>query len=102
MLLKLQSVASDSLAIALLCPLLSSLHLTILKTLKRQDLSYKPGFNGVTDPGSTTTVNFRYPLSTILFITVAYKKKQDEQDRRRHDDQDDEPFSLSEIRRAFL
>ena len=66
------------------------------------ELSIIQVFNGVTDPRSTTTVNFRYPLSTILFITVAYKKKQDEQDRRRHDDQDDEPFSLNEIRRAFL
>ena len=51
-------------------------------------------FNDVTDPRSEASVNYRHPLTTILFITVAKKKEQDEQDRKRHDDQDDELFCI--------
>ena len=37
---------------------------------KSSELSIIQVFSGVADPRSTTTVNFCYPLSTILFITV--------------------------------
>ena len=63
-----------------------------------QNLSSEPSiiqvFNDVTDPRPKTSVNYRHPLTSILFITVAYKEKQDKQDRRRHDDQDDELFCI--------